>query len=37
MGVLDMWLLLYIPFPGLYIKTHMQSVYNAIKRKLKSG
>ena len=36
MGVLDGWLLLNIPNPGLYFKTHIQSVYNAIRRKLKS-
>ena len=27
---------IYIPYPGLYDKTHIQSVYNAIRRKLKS-
>ena len=37
MGVLNILLLLYIPYPGLYNKTHMQSVYNAIRRKLKPG
>ena len=30
MGVFDVWLLLYIPYPGLYYKTHIQNVYNAI-------
>ena len=35
MGVLDVWLFLYSPYPGLYNKTHMQTVYNAIRRKLK--
>ena len=35
MGVLDVSLLLYIPYPGLYNKTHIQSVYNVIRRKLK--
>ena len=37
MGVLDAWLFLYIPHPSLYNKTHIQSVYNAIWRKLKPG
>ena len=37
MGVLDVWLLLYIPVPGLDNKTHIQDVYNAIRRKLKPG
>ena len=37
MGVLDVWLLLHIPYPGLYNKTHIQSVYNAIRIKLKPG
>ena len=37
MGVLDVWLLSYIPYPGLYDKTHIQSVYNVIRRKLKPG
>ena len=32
MGVLDVCLLLFIPYPGLYNKTHIQSVYKAIKR-----
>ena len=27
MGVLDVWLLLYILYPGLYNKTNIQSVY----------
>ena len=31
MGVLDVWLLLYIPYPGLYNKTPIQSVYNQFK------
>ena len=35
MEVVDVWLLLYIPYPGLYNKTHIQSVSNAIRRKLK--
>ena len=34
MGELDVWLLLYILSPGLYYKTYIQSVYNAIRRKL---
>ena len=37
MGVFDVWLLLYIPYPGLYDKIHVQSVNNAIRRKLKPG
>ena len=37
MGVLDVWLLLYIPSLGLYDKTHIQSVYNTIRIKLKPG
>ena len=37
MGVLDVWLLLYTPYPGLYNKTLIKSVYNAIRQKLKSG
>ena len=35
MGVLDVWLLLYVPYPGLYNKTHIQNVYNGIRKKLK--
>ena len=35
MGVLDVWLLLYIPYPGLYNKIHIKIEYNAIRRKLK--
>ena len=31
--MLDVWLLLCIPYPGLYNKTHIQSIYRAIKRK----
>ena len=37
MGVLDVWLLFFVPYPGLYNKTHLQSVYNEIRRKLKPG
>ena len=37
MGVLDVWPLLYILYPGLYNKTHIQSVYNAVRRKFKPG
>ena len=37
MGVLDVWLLLYIPYPGLYNKTHIQNIYNAMRRKLGPG
>ena len=37
MGVLGIWLLLYIPFSGLYKITHLQSVYNVTGRKLKPG
>ena len=37
MGVLDIYLLLYISYPGLYNKTHIQSVYSVIRRKLKPG
>ena len=29
--------IVYIPNLGLYNKTHIQSVYNVIRRKLKSG
>ena len=35
MGALDVWLLLYIPYPGLYNETHIQSVHRVSKRKLK--
>ena len=35
--MLDVWLLLYILYPGLYNKTQIQSVYNAIRRELKPG
>ena len=37
MGVLDVWLFLYILYSDLYNKTHTQSVYSAIRRKLKPG
>ena len=37
MGVLNVWQLLYIPYPDLHNKTHAQSVYNAVRRKLKHG
>ena len=37
MRVLTVWLLLYILYPGFYNKTHTQSVYNALRRKLKPG
>ena len=38
MWVFDLWLLLHIFFhPGLYNKTHIQSVYGAIRMKLKPG
>ena len=38
MGVLYVWLLLHIFFhQGLYNKTHIQSIYSAIRRKLKPG
>ena len=35
MGMLDLWLLLYILYPGLYNKAHIQDVYSAIRRKHK--
>ena len=37
MEVLDVWLFLYILSPGLFTKTHIQNVYNAIRRKFKPG
>ena len=37
MRVLGVWLLVYILYPGLYNKTHIQSIYNEIKRKIKPG
>ena len=33
MGVFDVWLLLYIPYPGLYNETHIRSIYSAIRKK----
>ena len=33
--MLDVWLLLYIPYPGLYNKTHIHCVYNVIRRNQK--
>ena len=35
MGVLDVWLLSYTSYHGLSSKTHIQNVYNVIRRKLK--
>ena len=36
--MLDVWLLLHLFFlPGLFNKTHIQSVYSAIRKKLKPG
>ena len=32
MGVLDVWISLYIPHPGLHNKTHIQGLYKAIKK-----
>ena len=31
-NITDVWLLLYIPFPGLYDKTLIQSIYNVTKK-----
>ena len=37
MGVLNVWLLLYIAYSGLYDKSHIQSVYKVISRELEPG
>ena len=37
MVVFDVWLLLYISYPGLFNKTDIQDIYNAIRRKIKPG